>query len=110
MLLDPDVNRISSDAVRTVAKAAELMVEHLAAKSNAVANSNKRSTIRFADVDRAVRSDKRYVNMGLRDCFAMEDLFASARGQEPVTGKAMMSTAEPTRKGRAIAEYFKPQA
>lgn len=110
MLLDPEVNRISSDAVRAIAKAAELMIEQLATKAHSVASSNKRSTVRFTDVDRAVRSDHRYVDMGLKECFATEDLFASARGQDTVAAKGTKKPSEPTQKGRPIAEYFRSQS
>ena len=109
MLLDPDVSRVSSDAVRTVAKAAELMLEHLAAKSYAVASSNKRATIKFADVERAARNDSRYVDMGLRDSFTTEDVFACARGEgkpSAALAKAGKCAAGPTHKARPITEFF----
>ena len=108
MLLDPEVNRISTDAVRTVAKAAELMVEHLATRSYAVASSNKRSTIKFADVDRAAHGDQRYVDMGLKDSFATEGVFASARGEDKATGgnAKVAKGAGPVQKGRPITEFF----
>ena len=107
MLLDPEVSRISSDAVKTVAKAAELMVQHLAAKAHGVAASNKRSTIKFLDVDRAARGDSRYVDMGLRDCFANDETFAVARGEgKQIATSAKAGKVSTVHKGRAINDFF----
>jgi hypothetical protein len=43
---------------------------------------NKRRTIKFPDVDGAVRSDQRLVEMGLKDMLSTEDMFAHARAEQ----------------------------
>jgi histone H3/H4 len=54
--------RVSGEGLRTVARAAELFLELLAVKSLAVAHAAKRSNFKFADVERAVRGDRRLVS------------------------------------------------
>lgn len=105
MLLDPDVSRVSADAVRAVAKAAELMLENLAIKSYAIASSSKRSTVKFADVDRAARSDARYSDVGLAEIFANEDIFAAAREGKSASGRAAKQAGVP-QNGRTIDRFF----
>jgi len=51
MCLDPEVMRISGDGLKAVAKAAELMLADMAARSCSVAQGQKRRTIKLCDVD-----------------------------------------------------------
>lgn len=43
---------------------------------------NKRRTIKFQDVETAVRSDQRMVEMGLKDVLNTEDMFARAIAED----------------------------
>lgn len=109
MLQDPDVRQISADAVRATAKAAELMIELLAAKAFAAAKSNKRTTIKFKDVEQAVGRERRYAHMGLKEVLAMEDTFAAARGDERLgiaKAAGAGATSAPGPKDRQITAFF----
>ena len=66
---------MSADALTAIAKATELFLEFLATKAHTAAKSAKRRNIKFADIEKAVRYDKRLVDMGLKDVLA-EDIFA----------------------------------
>lgn len=66
MLLDRDVSRISADAVRASAKATELFVHLLAVKAHGIAKRAKRRTLKLSDIEFLAKSDRRLVDMGLR--------------------------------------------
>lgn len=118
MCLDAEVSRMSADAVKAVAKATELFIQLLAAKSAAVAKTSKRRAPKFSDLERAVRSDRRFVDMELKKVFA-EDMFAEARGEgshakENVEKKHAKASAKATAKAdaekaagtRSITDFF----
>eukprot|EP00884_Botryococcus_braunii_P022402 jgi/Botrbrau1/8846/Bobra.50_2s0006.1 len=86
MCMDPDVQRVSGDTIVLMARVACLFLDLLAEKTFSAACQNKRRTIKFQDVERAVRSDQRLVEIGLKDVLSTEDLFAAARS-EAVGGK-----------------------
>lgn len=79
MCLDEDVTRVSGDSVKAVAKLTELFLELFAAKAFTKAKQHKRATIKFCDTSQAVTSDKRLVEMGLKDMFAFDAAFDDAR-------------------------------
>lgn len=79
MCLDEDVTRVSGESVRAVAKLTELFLELFGAKAFAKARQHKRATIKFCDTNQAVISDKRLVEMGLKDMFAGDAVFEDAR-------------------------------
>ncbi|PSC76788.1 Tryptophan-tRNA ligase [Micractinium conductrix] len=65
--LDSEVQRVSADAVRAIAKAAELFVGALAVKSMEHAAADKRKNFKFADVEHVAGRDRRLQDMGLRE-------------------------------------------
>lgn len=79
MCLDEDVTRVSGDSVKAVAKLTELFLELFVAKAFTKAKQHKRATIKFCDASQAVTSDKRLVEMGLKDMFASDAAFEDAR-------------------------------
>lgn len=110
MCIDEEVARVSGDSVKAMAKAAELFLELLASKAHSQAKLHKRSTMKFCDMHHAVIADKRLVEMGLRDMFLYDTLFADARdGKENVNApkKACKVSATDTPGGRPITDFFK---
>lgn len=75
MCIDPDVSRVSADAIRATSKATELFLQLLATKCGKVASSQKRRTLRFNDVEAASKKDRRLVDMGLNDLLANDKVF-----------------------------------
>lgn len=55
MLLDPEVQRVSADAVWLVGEAVRLFLHALAAKGAAAVSAKKRKTIMLQDFDTLVR-------------------------------------------------------
>ena len=109
MCTDEDVARVSGDCVKAVASLTELFLQLLASRAQAKAKQQKRSTIKFCDVQHAAMADKRMVEMGLKDMFAYEALFADARdGKEnqPVH-KAVANSKADIPAGRPITDFFK---
>ncbi len=110
MCTDQDVARVSGDCVKAVAKATEMFLQLLASRAYSKAKHQKRSTIKFFDMCNAVIADKRMVEMGLKDMFAHEALFADARseGKENVTAvkKSGKATAE-SPGARPITYFFR---
>ena len=111
MCLDEEVARVSADAVKGMAKAAELFLELLATKAIAQAKHHKRSTIKFCDMQQAIMADKRFSEMGLKTMFLTDALFADARtdGKENVAAprKACKVGADDTPGSRPITAFFK---
>ncbi|CAL8461902.1 g1433 [Coccomyxa elongata] len=105
MCLDPEVTRISGDGLKAVAKAAELMVELLGSKAAKEALSHKRKTIKLGDVERAVRTDRRLVEVGLKEVLA-EDIFAEAGKKAPLRDAGSRENAgkEDATEGGAVKE------
>ena len=110
MCTDEDVARVSGDCVKSMAKATEMFLELLASRGYAQAKRHKRSTIKFCDIHLASIADKRLVDMGLKDMFELEALFADARSD----GKENLTAAKKTSKGgadtptaRPITDFFK---
>ncbi|KAL3135648.1 hypothetical protein ABBQ38_006129 [Trebouxia sp. C0009 RCD-2024] len=110
MCLDEDVARVSADAVKGMAKAAELFLEFLASKAVAQAKNHKRSTIKFCDMQQAILTDKRFNEMGLKHMFLTDALFADARtdGKENLAAprKACKVGADDTPGSRPITDFF----
>eukprot|EP00887_Chlorella_sp_A99_P005767 scaffold1.g5767.t1 len=75
-MVDPDVSRISADAVRALAKATELFVGGLALKALDHAVAAKRKNFKFEDVAAVARRDRRCMDMGLPDVLARDPAFA----------------------------------
>ncbi|GFH17549.1 HMG box domain-containing protein, partial [Haematococcus lacustris] len=73
ILLDPEAQRISQEALLIVSHAAELFLAHLTTKcAEAVAQARpKRKTLRLDDFAASLRTDRRLVAAGLRDVAAM---------------------------------------
>ena len=109
MCIDEDVARVSGDAVKGMAKAAELFLELLASKASAHAKQHKRSTIKFCDMQQAVMADKRLTEMGLRDMFMTDALFADARtdGNASAPKKACKVAVDDTPGSRPITNFFR---
>ena len=111
MCLDGDVARVSADAVKGMAKAAELFLELLATKAIAQTKHHKRSTIKFCDMQQAIMADKRFNEMGLKSMFLTDALFADARtdDKENVAAprKACKVGADDTPRSRPITAFFK---
>ncbi|KAK9820321.1 hypothetical protein WJX72_008959 [[Myrmecia] bisecta] len=117
MASDPEVNRIAGDAVKATAKATELMLELMAEKAYGAARKGKRRTLKFADVDHVACTDRRFVDMGLRDVFATESTFAEARGEvgngkenaaeREGTAKQKKAAAAAAKNSRPITDFFK---
>ena len=103
MTIDPDVKRVSQDAVAAVGIATRLFLEALATETHRQACSHKRHTLRFSDVLAVAQQDQRLIDMQLREVFLTEDMFAAARGERP---KAKQS--EPLPAGKSIAKFFRP--
>lgn len=110
MCLDEDVARVSADAVKGMAKAAELFLELLATKAIAQAKHHKRSTIKFCDMHQAVMADKRLTEMGLKNMLLSDALFAEARndGKENVVAprKACKVGVDDTPGSRPITDFL----
>lgn len=109
MCTDEDVARVSGDAVKGMAKAAELFLELLASKASAHAKQHKRLTIKFCDMQQAVIADKRLTEMGLRDMFMTDALFADARtdGNASAPKKACKVAVDDTPGSRPITNFFR---
>ena len=109
MCIDEDVARVSGDAVKGMAKAAELFLELLAAKASAHAKRHKRSTIKFCDMHQAIIGDRRLSEMGLKDMFLTDALFADARtdGNTSAPKKACKVAVDDTPGSRPITSFFK---
>ena len=108
MLLDKDVNSISSDALKATAKAAELVIEMLVARAYKGSTAAKRRTINFGDVDQAVHADDRWEISGIRELFSSDDLFAEARSdRKEGHGGRPKHVEEADPKARSITEFFK---
>lgn len=109
MCTDEDVARISGDCVKAVAKATEMFIQLLAIRAHSQAKQHKRSTIKFCDIHHAAVADKRMVEMGLKDMFAHEALFADAReGKENMTAaKKNCKVATELLAARPITDFFK---
>ncbi|KAL0039431.1 hypothetical protein WJX79_007991 [Trebouxia sp. C0005] len=107
---DEDVARVSGDCVKSMAKATEMFLELLASRGYAQAQRHKRSTIKFCDIHLASIADKRLVDMGLKDMFELEALFADARSdsKENLTAaKKTSNVAADTPTARPITDFFK---
>ena len=109
MCIDDDVARVSGDAVKGMAKAAELFLELLATKASAQAKRHKRSTIKFCDMHQAIIADKRLTEMGLKDMFLTDVLFADARadGNASAPKKACKVAVDDTPRSRPITNFFR---
>lgn len=109
MCIDEDVARVSGDAVKGMAKAAELFLELLAAKASAQAKRHKRSTIKFCDMHQIIIGDKRLTEMGLKDMFLTDALFADARtgGNTSAPKKACKVAVDDTPGSRPITNFFR---
>ena len=109
MCIDEDVARISGDAVKGMSKAAELFLELLAAKASAQAKRHKRSTIKFCDMHQAIIGDKRLGEMGLKEMFLNDALFADARtdGNISAPKKACKVAVDDTPGSRPITNFFR---
>ncbi|DBA66941.1 TPA: hypothetical protein ACH3X2_002055 [Trebouxia sp. C0005] len=110
MCTDEDVARVSGDCVKSMAKATEMFLELLASRGYAQAQRHKRSTIKFCDIHLASIADKRLVDMGLKDMFELEALFADARSdsKENLTAaKKTSNVAADTPTARPITDFFK---
>lgn len=109
MCLDEDVTRVSGDSVKAVAKLTELFLELFAAKAFAKARQHKRATIKFCDTSQAVISDRRLVEMGLKDMFAFDAAFEDARhDSKDVTAKtAKQAHVSDAPAARPITDFFK---
>lgn len=57
--LDPQVSSVSSDAVSLASVATEMFCEHLAKQASIYADREKRKTILYKDVCKAINSDER---------------------------------------------------
>ena len=108
MCLDEDVTRVSGDSVKAVAKLTELFLELFAAKAFAKARQHKRATIKFCDTSQAVNSDRRLIEMGLKDMFAFDAAFEDARhDSKDVTAKtAKQAHVSDTPAARPITDFF----
>lgn len=108
MCIDEDVARVSGDAVKGMAKAVELFLELLAAKASAQAKRHKRSTIKFCDMHQAIIGDRRLTEMGLKDMFLTDGLFADARtdGNTSAPKKACKVAVDDTPGSRPITNFF----
>ena len=104
-MLDADVKRVSQQAVAAVGKATRLFVELLAAEAHSQAAGHKRHSVRFADVVAVCQRDQRLVDMGLRDVFATEAMFAAARG-EGEAGRKVKQLVLPPAGVSAISTFF----
>lgn len=72
---------------------------------------HKRRTIKFQDVEWAVRSDRRFIEMGLKDVLTTEAQFADARadsaeGKENVSGNKTNNSMLPKQQGKPITAFF----
>jgi DNA-directed RNA polymerase I subunit RPA43 len=81
MCIDPDVNRVSAEAIRATSKATELFLQLLATKCGKVAASQKRRTLRFNDVEAASKKDRRLIDMGLNDLLVNDNIFDEVRAR-----------------------------
>ena len=106
MCLDEDVIRVSGDCVKAMAKLTELFLELFAAKAHTKAKLHKRATIKFSDTTQAVISDKRFIEMGLKDMLLFDPSFEDARSDGKDAGvKKIPNVKAPA--GQAITDFFK---
>lgn len=78
--MDPDVQRISADGVRSIAKAGELFIQLLAGKAFHHAAQHKRKNLRFQDIEAVAGRDRRMLDMGLKEVLATDACFAEVSG------------------------------
>lgn len=107
MCLDEDVVRVSGDCVKAMAKLTELFLELFAAKAHAKAKIHKSATIKFADATQAVTSDKRLIEMGLKDMFLFDPSFEDARSEGKDAGVKKHPAVVKAPAGQAITDFFK---
>lgn len=74
--VDPDVQRISADGVRSIAKATELFLQLLAAQSFRQAALLKRKNLKFQDIQTVAGKDRRLTDLGLNEFLATDSVFA----------------------------------
>ena len=79
--MDSDVQRISADGVRSIAKATDLFLQLLAAKSFREAAQHKRKNLQFKDMEAVAARDRRMKEMGLPEFFASDACFAEVRAR-----------------------------
>ena len=61
----------------------------LAAKALALAKQSKRKNLKFADIERVVRGDRRCVDMCLKEVLCSEPMFAEVRPKTLKPSKPM---------------------
>ena len=106
MCLDTEVKRVAHDAVVCTALATKAFLEELAQQAYLEASRNKRSTIRFNDVVQVAQQDARMADMGLKEVFQHESMFASARGELGAASRKSKAAAAP-QACMPISKFFK---
>ncbi|EFN59540.1 hypothetical protein CHLNCDRAFT_56806 [Chlorella variabilis] len=82
MMVDDEVQRVSADAVRAIAKATELFVQQLAARALQHAQAGKRKNFKEPDVAHVAGRDRRLVDMGLREVLEQHGATSGGGGEE----------------------------
>jgi histone H3/H4 len=107
MCIDPDVGRVSADAIRATSKATELFLQLLATKCGKVAASQKRRTLRFNDVEAASKKDRRLVGMGLNDLLVHDKIFDEIRARIEEENQNRLANTHKEKKGQVDDENNK---
>ena len=98
MLCDPEVSRISKDAVMLAARAAEHFLGLVSSRAAGAAVKGKRRTIKLDDFEAVVKADRRLVVAGLRDVAAC---VARQQALHKEAAKEAKENQEPTEAGEA---------
>lgn len=77
--MDPDVARMSADAVRALSLATTLFIEMLAENSLDNAKHMKRKNFKFSDIEDVSRLDRRLMDMGLLELLEHDSVFAELK-------------------------------
>ncbi|KAL4431280.1 hypothetical protein ABPG75_006536 [Micractinium tetrahymenae] len=98
VMMDSDVKRLSAEAVRAIAKAAELFAGQLAVKAMEHAAKGKRKNFKASDVEQLASRDRRLIDMGLREILeehAQAAAEAAAAAADGEAGEQNGSAAKP---------------
>jgi hypothetical protein len=105
--MDPDVDRLSADGVRALAKATSLFLGLLAAKSLDHARGLKRKNFKFSDIEAVARRDRRMGDMGLAELLADDAAFAEVHERAAGGGEDAAAAPGVPRKATAQEEAAK---
>lgn len=107
--VDPDVQRISADGVRSIAKATELFLQLLAAQSFRQAALLKRKNLKFQDIQTVAGKDRRLTDLGLNEFLATDSVFAEIHeraGEENQSNRGNRKHVQDNKNVQKLTSFF----